>query len=467
MAKKRTYSTVAVEQIEVQKLLPALLAGCIVALDVAKHKFVAAIATLTGEIVKMFRFEHPRQTHEFLDLVRALQRALEPDKELRVAMEPTGTYGDSIRHQLTLLGASVWMVPPKKTHDSRALFDDVASLHDPKSAFLVAKLCSMNLATKWEATSEVRQRLRALVDLRKHEADHQERCFGRLEARLARHWPELGESLDLHRVSTLKLLMAFPSPTRVAEKPAEADELLRVASRKKLSAETTAKVVTAAKKSFGLPAWEEDELAIKSLAAQAYEAERRANDLEGQLIALGSKDDAFQHLAPWMGAYTAGTIITHCDPREYATTRQLEKACGLNLREKSSGDWDAEHPDDVPRCITKRGPSLVRKLLYMFALRMINESPSVRAWYMRRRGYSGKRKMVAVIAVMRKLLKAVFHVARGATFCARKLFDHRRLNLSSDDSERCCKCESCNKSCASREQRGDNSESFAVVSLTA
>lgn len=441
MAKKRTYSTTSVEHIDVQALLPAVSAGCIVALDVAKQKFVGAIATMSGEIVKLFRFEHTKQTHQFLDVVRVLQQALKPD-QLRVAMEPTGTYGDSIRYQLTKLGVLVWMVPPKKTHDSKALFDDVASLHDPKSAVLVAKLCSMNLATKWEETSETRRRLRALVDLRKHETDHQERCFGRLEGRLARHWPELGESLGARRPSTLKLLMDFPSPARVAEKPADADNLLRVASRKKLSPEKTATVVRMAKESLGLPAWPEEELAIKSLATQAYDAEKRIDDIERQLIMVGRGDRAFQHLASWMGVYTAAAIIAFCDPRQYATTRQLEKACGLNLREKSSGDWQAEHRDHVRLHITKRGPGLVRKLLHMFALRMIDESPTVRAWYMRRRKYIAGSKVVAVVAVIRKLLKGVFHVARGAAFCARKLFDLRRLDVPSNKS---CECESCNR----------------------
>lgn len=426
MAKKRTYSTTSVEHIDVHALLPVLMAGCIVALDVAKHKFVGAIATLTGEIVKLFRFEHTKQTHEFLDLVRALQRALEPDK-LKVAMEPTGTYGDSIRYQLTQLGASVWMVPPKKTHDSKALFDDVASLHDPKSAVIVAKLCSMNLATKWEAAAETRSRLRALVELREHESQHQGRCFGRLEARLARHWPELSESLDPRGVSTLKLLIAFPSPARMAEKSEEASELLSAASRRKLSRETIATVATGARKSLGVPTSTEEELAITTLASQAYDAEKRMNELERQLTEVGAEDSAFQHLAPWMGAYTAGAIITLCDPRQYKTTRQLEKACGLNLREKSSGDWDAERPDRVRKRITKRGPGLVRKLLYLFALRMIERDATVRAWYMRRKQYIADHKMAAVIAVMRKLLKAVFHVARGAPFDVAKLFDVRRL----------------------------------------
>ncbi|NOU33826.1 MAG: hypothetical protein HOO96_38525, partial [Polyangiaceae bacterium] len=60
--KKRTYSTVDVEQIELLPILQLLTVGCIVAVDVAKTKFVAAIATAAGQVVRLVRFEHPRQT---------------------------------------------------------------------------------------------------------------------------------------------------------------------------------------------------------------------------------------------------------------------------------------------------------------------------------------------------------------------------------------------------------------------
>ena len=41
----------------------------------------------------------------------------------------------------------------------------------------------------------------------------------------------------------------------------------------------------------------------------------------------------------------------------------------------------------------------------------------------------GRAKVRAVVAVMRKLVMALWHVARGAEFDARKLFDVRRLEV--------------------------------------
>lgn len=426
MARKRTYSTQCVDKVLVEPLAPSLKEGCIVALDVAKERFVGAILSAPGEVQKLFRFEHPKQTRAFLALVMELQRVA-GGSNVKVAMEPTGTYGDAIRYQLEKLGVPIWMVAPKKTHDSQALFDDVASLHDPKCAVQVGKLCAMGLASPWRGRAPTQVRLRALVELRGHEVGHEERCWGRLEAMLARHWPELEDSLDIRAHKTgLELLAAFPSPMRVAAAPAEAGALVRKASRSHLSRERIRELTDACATTLGVPTTPEEEQIISTLAGEVIEIHRRTAALEEEMALIGSGDEVFARLKPWMGTFTAAAMVSMCDPRQYAHARQLEKACGLNLREKSSGR-DNDYPGRIRLHVTKRGPSLVRKLLYLFALRMIAKESSVRAWYVRRRRYAGGAKTAAVVAVMRKLLKAVFHVARGERFDATKLFDVRRL----------------------------------------
>lgn len=424
MSKKRTYSTQAVETVRVEALLEALGEGCIVSLDVAKEKFVGAVATMLGEPLKLFRFSHPVETRRFLDLVTSLASRL--GGRLKVAMEPTGTYGDAIRYQLECRGIPVWMVAPKKTHDSQALFDDVRSMHDPKSAVHIAKLCAMDLASHWQAAPEVRRRLRALIELRAHEAGTEERCYGRMEALLARHWPEFGRWLDVRgQKSALALLTEYPSPALVAGAPVEAAALLRRVSRSRLAQELISGVVRDSSDSLGVPTTREEEQMLKELATQARDGAARADAIERAMGELADEDDVFRRLATWMGTYTAAVMVTLCDPRQYQSARQLEKACGLNLREKSSGE---DRRDRVRLRITKRGPSLVRKLLHLFSLRMIDQSPIVRAWYMRRGAYP-RLKLSAVTAVTRKLVRAVFHVARGAAFDPNALFDVRRLEV--------------------------------------
>jgi transposase len=421
--KKGTYKTVHVEQVRVAELLPLVALGCIVALDVAKEKFVVAIATLAGEVLNLFRFKHPDETQKFLDVMHALRLGTDPTK-IQVAMEPTGTYGDGIRSQLVKMGFGVQMVSPQRTHDSQSMFDGVRSLHDPKSASVVAKLCSMKLATPWVPPPESRTRLRALVDLRHHEHTREEACFGRLEASLARYWPEFGRWMEVRQQkSALRLLAEFTSPARTASDPKAAAEFLREASHARLSTEVIDGVVASASSSLGLVMMEEEIAYVRRLAVEALDARERAREVEARMKKLAASDEVFARLEAWMGTYTAAVLVTMCDPRNYEHAKQLEKACGLNLREKSSGEFKGR------LSITKRGPGVARQVLYLFALRMIESSRVVRAWYERRRGYTEESKLRAVVAVMRKLVRAAFYVARGSVFDAEKLFDTRRLDL--------------------------------------
>jgi transposase len=428
MKRKRTYQSSRVQQVQVAELLPLVVAGCIIALDVAKQKFVVAVATLAGEVVKLFRFDHPTETRDFLRVVEALRAGVK-EGSVTAAMEPTGTYGDAVRGQLTRVGIPVRMVSPKRTHDSMELFDGVPSLHDPKSAVLVAKLCAMGLSTPWSEPIPTRVRLRALVDLRQHEQRQEEMSFGRLEAVLARHWPEFGQWMDVREQrSALRLLATFPSPARVAEQPEEAKVLLRRASRSRLSDQAMTGVIEGARTTFGVPMVQEEEQLVRTLAMQLIAASQSTDALDEQIRELAKDDVVFARLSCWMGAYSAAVIVTRVDPRQYTSACQVEKACGLNLREKSSGENDGRGT----LRITKRGPALVRQVLYLFALRMIKESAVVRAWYKRRRGYTEDSKQRAVVAVMRKLTRALFHVARGDAFDASKLFDVRRLDLEAN-----------------------------------
>ena len=65
MKRKHIYSAVDVERLDVALILQALAVGCIVAIDVAKTKFVAALATATGEVLKLVKFDHGKRSRSW------------------------------------------------------------------------------------------------------------------------------------------------------------------------------------------------------------------------------------------------------------------------------------------------------------------------------------------------------------------------------------------------------------------
>jgi transposase len=124
---------------------------------------------------------------------------------------------------------------------------------------------------------------------------------------------------------------------------------------------------------------------------------------------------------------TAAVLVVDVgDPAKFASARSFLKACGLNLKEKSSGTKLS------PLRLTKRGPPRARQYLWLASLRLLHTDDVARAWYAKKVARDGGvMKKKAVVALMRKLAKALFAVARGEEFDTTKLFDVTRLKLSS------------------------------------
>ena len=137
--------------------------------------------------------------------------------------------------------------------------------------------------------------------------------------------------------------------------------------------------------------------------------------LEGEVQA----DPALERMASVVGKTTTAVLSGSLGPpQSYPDAASYLKSAGLNLKERSSGSYPGQLK------ITKRGPSVARRYLYPAALRWMVRDPQVQDWYQRKVQRDGGLKGKAIIALMRKLTKALWHVARGEHFDAAKLF-HR------------------------------------------
>jgi transposase len=425
MKTKGTYKSIDVERLDVLALVKLMTVGCIVAIDVAKTKFVAALANAAGEVMQLVRFEHPRQTLVFLRLLEALREAkLEP----RVVMEPTGTYGDALRAQCHQRGIPVHMMSPKHTHDFAEIVDGVPSMHDPKAAVALARLATFKVANPWKPPSEERRNARALLDQRWPLSKTLALYHGHLESMLARHWPEFDSRIDVHQQrSWMKLLSEFPGPQPVAARREHAAETLRTASRGRFTDEHIDSLVDSAGSTLGVPMLDAERGKLRFIVEQIEQQRSGLDVVDKQLAELVDKHDTMKRLACVVGPVCAAAIVSEVgSPLDFDSAAKLEKAIGLNLKEKSSGEKKGR------LSITKRGSAHVRQLLYFAALRLLHE-PIVGSWYRARRSFThgSGGKLKAVVAVMRKLARALWHVARGATFDPTKLFDVRRLALAS------------------------------------
>jgi len=420
--KKRIYRRMPVNDFQPDSISQADLGGKLVfAIDVAKVDMVAAIAAADGHVLQTICWKAPEQNPNVLTILRHFRTAGIP---VETVMEPSGTYGDVLRHQLEQDEFPVFMVSGKRTHDAKEIFDGVPSLHDAKAAAIIARLHADGLSSRLRDEGPDRRQLRAalaIMDL------HQERYLQlvhRLESWLARHWPELPTLIELTSSSLMALLARIGGPADVAASPDQASKLLLGISHRLLPDDSVAAILASARSSVGVPLVGLERDALMAIADDAYRAHRAFTIAKTQVDKLAATTPAAL-LAPAIGHTTAAAVFAEVgDARSYSCTRAFLKAMGLNLKEKSSGTIQGQLK------ITKRGPSRVRQYLWLAVFRWIQKDPIANAWYQRKKQRDGGRASRAAVALMRKLAKALYHVGRGATFDSNKLFDVRRLQLS-------------------------------------
>ena len=87
-------------------------------------------------------------------------------------------------------------------------------------------------------------------------------------------------------------------------------------------------------------------------------------------------------MATVVGPGCAAAIVSLVgSPLDFESASALEKAMGLNLKERSSGNKQGK------LSLTKRGPAQLRQLMYMASLRLVKDNAIVARWYRERNAY--------------------------------------------------------------------------------
>lgn len=415
------YSSVHVNSVD-QKELGSQIRGdtLVIGLDVAKKDEYAALGDETGKEFCVIHWKHPFETKKFADLVDELGPT-----RVQMVTEPTGSYGDPLRYLAYRRGWQVWRMAPKRVSDSKEIADGVPSVHDPKAAHLLLWLHGQGLTERWPPKGEDRRKIRTLTRrLSRLQRDWQ-RQLGYLEAEMARYWPEIIQVWELKRATLLGVVMNFGGPRELVEAEPEVRAYMKKKGGPLLKEDRIEEVMEAARNSLGVPTLESELVSLKNLAERTDRLRRdrlrfktKINDLiEGEGIRRVGKE---------VGIPTAAVFWDEIGPfGNYKSVDGLIKAFGLNLKEKSSGKYQS------PLHITKRGSSDARAALYLATWRKINSDPFFQAWHRNKLNRDGgpkkANKNVSVIALMRKYLKGLWHVAKGSCFDSTALFDVNRL----------------------------------------
>ena len=427
--KSKAYRAVDVNHIHLAPLLQTHKEKLVhVGLDVGKKFILCVLRWARDHFDRPWRCQNPADLATLAQMLQQVGRG----RRLVIALEPTGTYGDPLRWALQQAGLTVHRVSPKAAADYAEIFDGVPSQHDGKDAAVVADLAAQGRCWPWplHLASALEQELAYQVDWLEGQRRQAQLWYGRLEALLSRHWPEVTGLLPLKSGILRRCLMAYGSPRRLAEDP-QAVQRVRRWGRALCSQEQAVAIVASARQTAGVPVGPWDEQRLRLYAQQIHTARLQQSQARRRLRQLAGGQPLIEALATVVGTSTACVLWVELgDPRDYHCGAAYRKAMGLNLKERSSGRWQGQLK------ITKRGSSTVRRWLYMAALRWVRQEP-VRSWYVRQKQQRQGKAKPAVIGVMRKLALALYQVAgRGQAFDRRQLFARRSAGRAAAQAKR-------------------------------
>ena len=414
----RAFSSRDVKSVDIESLVAGRDGeSAWVGIDMGKFEFQMVCHWRDGTFERPWRAANP---HDIAHAVRVLGE-LSIGRTLVIALEPSGTYGDALRQALSDARLSVHRVHPKVSHDYAEVFDGVPSQHDAKDAAVIAELARIGKSTPWpmRLAGEIDDATAQEIEYQVTHMDIHRRllrqCAGRLEARLARHWPEVAQRMRRTSPTILRLLAEHASPAAIAADPHAAHKLRRT-SRRRLGDEAIDTLLDSARRSVGVRMNEWDMRLMRQLAEHALDARRAVAAARKRLAHLTADHPVINAMTAVVGRSTACVLWAHLgDPRGYHAAGAYVKAMGLNLAERSSGAYQGRLK------ISKRGPAAVRHWLYLAAMRTLKQPP-VKRYFNNKKQRDNQRGGKAMVAIMRRLAAAVYHVA-----VTQEPFDPHRL----------------------------------------
>ena len=272
MTHKKRYRAVNVKDVDLAALTLNLAAPVIwVGIDVGKAYLLVVVCVGPGQFWRPWRVRKTEQAGLLIQLLTSLAQG----RKLVIALEPTGTYGDPLRYALSQAKLEVQRVPCKISHDYAEVLDGSPSQLDPKDAAGLAELAMIGKSEPWPWTAEPDRlvMMRQLV----WAADEQQRASaqgaGRVEALLARHWPEATQTLQLDSTVLLKALIEYGDPRHLAADPQAAGKLQRWGGTW-LEAETIQALLAGAGSTVGVPASALERAHLQRSATAALAASR-------------------------------------------------------------------------------------------------------------------------------------------------------------------------------------------------
>jgi transposase len=385
---------------------PVLPRGrAVVGIDIGKGKHAATALSPQGEVIaQLASFPNTRQGVDLLEQ-EALRKVGGPGKVL-VGMEATGHYWMCQYHELVRRGYACVVFNPLQTN-ARSRARIRKTRNDKIDSKTIAQLVLSGEAKATRVPDPKLTELRLLVRHRHRllqAAGNMERYAHALVDRI---FPEYAAVFSKPFLPTARKLIRQIgiAPDKLVKNAEQVRELLRIASRKKITDEKIEQLLQAAKESIGT---RQAEGVIEAQLCSIFDyldtVRQQIADIEMQL------DERMQPLDSPL--YSLGitsplvaTIHAESDPiSDFATPDQYVAYTGLDPSRHDSGDtiqWRGK--------ISKRGSPLLRCTLYLAAFVVCRRHDYFARIYRKHRA-KGKKHTNALVIVARRLARVIWRL---------------------------------------------------------
>jgi transposase len=383
----------------------------VVGVDIAKKWHYARIVCPNRHFTPALRFYNDLKGFQGLVAYIRRHQQLNQCDDAIVGFESTGHYWMGLAHWLDQQGFKLVQVNPMHVKRSRDMLDNNPSGSDPKSALTIAMMITEGKYFKVVLPRGIYADLRELVTMRDRLMTERTAQLNLVHAALDRLFPEFSDVFkNLSGRTALHILEHYPAPEDVLKLTAAAlTAELRAKCHKRLSQRKIELLQTKARETVGV---QEGRFLISTQLLDSVKAVislvGRISILEDELRKLVGRAEESEYLLSLkgIGLITTAVILGETGGlSNYDHARAVLKLAGLNVYVVQSGKWEGAHR------IAKRGRSLLRKALYLAALRLIKKGAALHEFYTR--VVAGqKRKKKAVVAAACRLVRILYALVR-------------------------------------------------------
>jgi transposase len=385
----------------------------IVAVDIGKSVHYGYMRAPHGKEVKPFPFyNNGHSFNEFWRIIGCFQREQGLEK-IVIGFESSGPYAEPLCEFLRRKPVTLVQTNPMHTKRLKELTGNSPNKTDKKDPRVIADIISLGHALTVVVPEGAAAELRRLTHTRERELKNQTADKNRLQHLMFIIFPEFLNILDVSTKSALYLIKHHPAPEDILSLGLESlCAILKKVSCGQLGIERAQKLFEAARTSVGIIQGKRSILIEINHLVDRIECEQRFIESLEEMMKNHLRQIPYsQNILSIHGIgtiTTAGIIGEVGDFSEFTTSNEMIKLAGFDLFEVSSGRHKGQ------RHISKRGRSVMRKLLYYAAVNTVKSHGIMHDTYQKMLN-KGKPKTKALIAIARKLLKIIYAIARDKT----------------------------------------------------